>query len=715
MRRRGARSALVLIACASAAASLIAARPSGAGQRGAAARSGEATGALPSAERPAPARQPSAQGAASAPRPSADAQTGDRAAFDEVRAEFLAALEAIRTGAPPAIDARLRAYALFPYLEAARVERALEDASATDSAADRDAAAFLAAHGAEPVGRDVLEAWLESLARRKQWKAFLAHYDAGGADQALRCRALEARIGLGRTHGLAAAIAHIWLTPEQLPPECEAPFDWLRAQGALTDDLIERRVELLLENGRADFARIIARALPDRRAAPLLRWAALLSEPRETIDALLAGPSSGVRLEALEAGWQRLARDEPAAALERYAPLVAGLGLDAAAASRLARALALGLAWDRRPEALEYFARVADADLDDYALAWRTRAALWAGDWALAARSIDGMSRDERLESRWRYWRARAAEQLHDRAQARGLYGSILDRDDYYAALAAARLGRAYAPHAEPLPADERVIRRLAALPALVRARELYYAGLPWHAAAEWRFGSHGLDAAARIQTVRLTARWGWYDMAIATASRRGVFNAYDVLYPRPYESAVGAAASLTKLEPALIYAVIRQESLYRPDAASAAGAVGLTQVMPATARRIAAAWNEPEPQRADLLTPAVNIKLGAAELRDLVSRFEEQLPVGLAAYNAGPNAAERWLPERPLPADVLDREHPFQRDARVRAARALAQPGLPLARHRPAADLAALARDGRAPRPGRGGHAGRALSAPGL
>ncbi len=634
MRRRRATWALVVIACAGAAAALLGERPSGAGERAA----------------PAPAATQSAAGAANA----------DRAALADVRADFLAALDATRTGAAPAIDARLRRYVLFPYVAAARIEQALEDTHGAETAADRAAAAFLAARGAEPVGRDVRAAWLASLARRRQWQPFLAQYHADDADQALRCQALEARIELGRKRGLAAAIAQVWLTGAQLPSECEAPFDWLRAQGALTDDLVERRVVLLLEHGQAAFARIIAGALPDARAAPLLRWAQFLSAPRETIDELLAEPSQGVRPEALEAGWGRLARDDPSAALERFEPLTAKLHLGAAATSRLARALALGLAWDRRPEARAYFARVAASDLDDYALAWRTRAALWAGDWRLAARSIDAMSRDRRLETRWRYWRARAAERLHDRAQAEGLYRSILDRDDYYAALAAARLGRPYAPHAEPLPADPHVLRRLAARPAFVRARELFYAGLPWHAAAEWRFGSERLDVPTRVQTVQLAARWGWYDMAIATASRRGVFKAYDVLYPRPYRGAVGAAAALTKLEPALIYAVIRQESLYRPDAASAAGAIGLAQLLPATARRVAAQWNEPKPQWADLLTPAVNIKLGAAQLRDLVDRFDAQLPVGLAAYNAGANAAERWLPERPLAADVWIENIPY-------------------------------------------------------
>ena len=148
----------------------------------------------------------------------------------------------------------------------------------------------------------------------------------------------------------------------------------------MTDDLIEQRVRLLLNNGQAAFARVITRRLPQERANPLKQWADLIEQPKNSIDALIAAPTDDVEPAALLDGWTRLARDDPAAALERYEPLIGNRELDAEAASRFAVALALGLAWDRRPEALHWFSRVLGADLADYALGWQARAALLAGD-----------------------------------------------------------------------------------------------------------------------------------------------------------------------------------------------------------------------------------------------------------------------------------------------------------------------------------------------
>ena len=87
---------------------------------------------------------------------------------------------------------------------------------------------------------------------------------------------------------------------------------------------------------------------------------------------------------------------------------------------------------------------------------------------------------------------------------------------------------------------------------------------------------------------------------------------------------------------------------------------MGLAQLQPATARSAARAAGLPAPTANDLLDPAINLQLAAAHLRTLVDRFDDQLAVALAAYNAGPLAAERWLPEEPVDGDVWLENVPY-------------------------------------------------------
>jgi soluble lytic murein transglycosylase len=326
----------------------------------------------------------------------------------------------------------------------------------------------------------------------------------------------------------------------------------------------------------------------------------------------------------------------------------------------LALALAMALAWDRDADTLRYFARVDPSDFDDNAREWQARAALWARDWKQAASSIDTMSEGTRGTARWRYWAARAAAHEGAEATARQLYESLLQDDNYYSAMAAARLKRRIAPNPQTLPADAALLSRLENLPAFARARELLRSGMLDAARAEWRFGQDTLAPPTRPQTIHLAARWGWYPQAVTVATAERVFNDYALLYPRPYDAEVAAAAQVSGLPLPLIYGVIRQESLYQSDAVSSADARGLMQLNPETARRTARKWNRPASTSTSLFEPASNVMLGSAHLKDLLDHFDGQLPLALAAYNSGAGAVQRWLPAGEMDPDIWIENIPY-------------------------------------------------------
>jgi soluble lytic murein transglycosylase len=597
---------------------------------------------------------PASQAAPANPAAASYAQV--RNTFQEAYARASTSL--VDSGATDSDD--LKAYPLYPYLQAARIQQALS-ASNGDSIdlVDKRAAEFIALYGQQPVTRNLRHAWLDSLAKRAQWNQFLAVYRDAGVADALRCESFVARIELGKTEGLAADIAKEWLTPHSLP-ECDRPFAWLKDNGLLTTALIEERAHLALDNNNAPFARQIIQQLPPDNAAPLLQWAALVESPLRTIDALIAAPDTPVEPTALLAGWKRLTRSDVDAAKERYKRLIDARGLSTQSASPYALALALGLAWNRDTAALTYFELVAPSDLDDPALEWWARAALWAKAWNRAAHAIAAMSPTDQQTARWRYWSARIAEESKDKEQAHSLYERLLPDDNYYSAMAAARLRQLVTPHPQPIAANPELVATLERVPALERARELFLCGMRPEALAEWQFGFETLSPEARLQSIRLAAEWGWYEQAVSVASAQHIFNDYSLLYPRPYDAEINAAARLAQLAPEIVYGVVRQESLYRIDAVSNAGARGLMQLQPSTARSTARYYKRPSPALTDLFDPYINTALGAARLRMLLDEFDDQIPVALAGYNAGPNAVMRWLPQEPMDSDIWIENIPY-------------------------------------------------------
>lgn len=112
--------------------------------------------------------------------------------------------------------------------------------------------------------------------------------------------------------------------------------------------------------------------------------------------------------------------------------------------------------------------------------------------------------------------------------------------------------------------------------------------------------------------------------------------------YPLRYEAIVQGHAENYDLEPALLAAVIYAESQFDASARSSAGAIGLMQLLPETARGVALRTGGDGFVVADLLDPEINVRYGSWYLRNLLNRYGD-LPNALAAYHAGPGNVDRW------------------------------------------------------------------------
>lgn len=149
--------------------------------------------------------------------------------------------------------------------------------------------------------------------------------------------------------------------------------------------------------------------------------------------------------------------------------------------------------------------------------------------------------------------------------------------------------------------------------------------------------GLHGLSA--RVAS-RLVGLWPEGTMSEAPVELQRL------AYPLAYADLLSAEASARNLDPLLLAALIRQESLFEPFAESYAGARGLGQVMPATGTGIANSLGFEDFDLDDLYRPHVSILFGAFYLKVQMDRFDNQVLVALAAYNGGPGNTLRWIEE---------------------------------------------------------------------
>jgi soluble lytic murein transglycosylase len=217
-------------------------------------------------------------------------------------------------------------------------------------------------------------------------------------------------------------------------------------------------------------------------------------------------------------------------------------------------------------------------------------------------------------------------------------------------------------------------------LPAVFRGEQRPSRAINW----QMRGPRRRLDAASRTELAEVAAALGDEGTAIGFAGPGRA-----AARPRAFEAAVNAAARRHNLDPNLLLAVMRVESVYQHRIVSYAGAVGLMQIMPRTGSLIARNMGHEQFGTDDLLDPRTNVEMGAWYLTSLIARFDGHLPLAIAAYNGGPHNVRRWLRGRAedMPLDAFLETIPFEQTHRY-VRRVLthyqayrAQQGLPMPR----------------------------------
>jgi soluble lytic murein transglycosylase len=346
-------------------------------------------------------------------------------------------------------------------------------------------------------------------------------------------------------------------------------------------------------------------------------------------------------------------------------------------------------------KALKYYrqlvAEYPESSLADSAIWWQGWAYYNAGDYRKAVQTFQELvSRYPRsfLVNQALYWQGRGAEKSGDRDKAMRYYRRAVNRGPYtyYGYLAAERLAGNDLPVLsaadepivkEPVPDDidlpqegdqdlsdldgppvwtNEAIVALSTYPAYRKTLELMYLGMKKEAAAElWSLqellpGRHG----ALIGLSKAFFELGDYhssliivlrsfDRHLERPSTRMPGDLWLLAYPQGYWQSIVSAARRYGLDPYFVAAIIREESQFRSEALSPAGARGVMQVMPATGEWIAKMTGIREFDRAKLYDADMNITIGTWYLSYLMKRFKNDLYLVSAAYNAGPEVVAAW------------------------------------------------------------------------
>jgi soluble lytic murein transglycosylase len=568
---------------------------------------------------------------------------------------LLAAYDAYRAGDPIKLARhakKLEGHVLAPWLDYWRLSMRLEDTP------NKEVREFFATHPNVYVTERLRADWLRVLGKRSEWPEFERQAARFARDDLeLNCYRWIARLDHGDDSALDDAMA-MWLEPAELPDGCQRLSAILSTRGRVSVTDVWRRVRVLFENGQISAAKTALALLPKKEAPDERALAEAARQPKRFVERLPKVLESRAAREVAVLGAVRYARlDAAAVAAALQGPLAERLS--DAELKYLWGVVGFEAAREHHDSALKWFARADDTQLDDRQLAWRTRAALREGDWQVVRQSIDRMSFAIAHHPTWIYWYGRALAAQGEEMGSRAYFLRIAGQADFYGLLASEELGYLMAlPDVTHVPSEQEV-SAAAQDPGLRRALELIRLGIRVEGVREWLFAIRSFDDARLLAAAELARRNGIYDRAIHTADRTSRLHNFTLRYPMPYQEVFREYAATHGVDEAWVLGLVRQESRFNTDARSSAGAAGLMQVMPGTARYVASRIGLRNYRSRNVTEIETNVTLGTGYLKLVMAQLGHPV-LASAAYNAGPSRARRWRDDKPLEGAIYVESIPF-------------------------------------------------------
>ncbi len=572
-------------------------------------------------------------------------------------ADFLAARDAFRAGDTVKLAQfaqRLKKSPLEVYVSYYQLRLALERAP------PEVIQAFLERPEDSPMIDRLRGEWLKQLGKQQQWTLFDAEYPRLiNQDIELNCYALQSRLH-APPQQLSADIHSLWLSGKTQPDSCNTLFETALSSGIISEQEVWQRLRLALEENNIPLTKQLVEQLAHTNTISLTALDTAISNAERFLATLKQGTiNQGEQAIALFA-IQRLAKQSLDLAITHWDKISADF--PAEQRSYFYGWLGYEAARQQDSRALQWYGLADTGQLNEQQLAWRARAALRELDWPEILLSIGLMPEAQQQEGVWRYWQARALQAEAQTEQAIAIFTPLSKEFNFYGQLASDELGDTVSHDTglrnhQPGKQDIAIITTL---PGVQRSVALYRMGLPGDALNEWSWTIRNFNDQELLAAAEIARRNKMYDRAIGTADKTTNLHDFNLRYLAPYRHAAMQHIRANKLDEAWVYGLMRQESRFVTQAKSTAGAAGLMQIMPATARLMAKKLGLKNYRGTQIQKLDTNLKLGTYYMKTILSQFDDSPVLASAAYNAGPRRAERWRADYPLEGAIYIETIPF-------------------------------------------------------
>ncbi len=548
---------------------------------------------------------------------------------------------------------QLHYYPLQPYLDQKRLMTRMRLSSA------KEIEKFLTTYEGTPLDWPLRSKWLNYLIKRNRQALFLAFYQPT-ADVELTCTYYQYQLNSGVDEALILSkIADLWVVGKSQPKACDNLFERWQAAGLRTQEHVWQRLTKAADGGKHTLIPYLTTLLPENEKYLGELWHKVRRDPAY-ITNLSRFPQKSSKETAIFAyGVKRLIWRDQQRALKAYEQAEKVFPFSDNQQQKIALKFSLALASKNHKSAALWLAKVNNENLTDNLVQWKIADVLRKQEWKTIKEELDSLPENVQQSEQWQYWYARSLLATDQQLAGKQLMTTLAKERHYYGFLAASYAEKPMNMQDNPLEISEQEKMTLFSNPAGKRAFELFHLGRYYHARKEWNYWLTQLDERQKLVAAKLANEIGWFDRAIFALSQVGYLDDVDLRFPLAFNDEINEHALKYAINPAWAFAITRRESSFMSDAHSSAGAKGLMQVMPDTAKLLT---RRKKISTKYLLDANNNINLGTKYLKSLLDRHKGNQVLATAAYNAGPYRVKKWLRSaKSLPADIWIETIPFK------------------------------------------------------
>ena len=518
---------------------------------------------------------------------------------------------------------------------------------------------FLTQYESSPLDRPLRKKWLAYLAKQKQPELFRHFYRDIGST-ALNCRYAEMLLQKDPSSAQAFKLAEkLWVVGKSQPNDCDALFKKWQQAGKRTLELVWKRLSLAADGGKHSLIPYLKTLLPKDQQYLADLWLKVRRSPSQVSRlSNFPGKYSQQETEIMVYGLKRLISNNRNLALRSWEKLSKRFTFSTSQQKQILHKFAIFLALADHDQAEVWLEKATNIEPNAELLRWHLAHVLRQQDWQHALDVINFVPTEIADGNVFQYWKSRAYEKLGAKELADKGLQKLAKQRHYYGFMASGKLSAMASLNDHPLLIAQGEIDELASLPAAQRAFEFRKLGRNLSARREWIFLQSLLSKQQKITAAVLASQQNWHDQAIFGFSKSGYLDDLSRRFPMPFGSQLKRNAKKNNIDVAWAYAIVRRESSFMPDAASHAGALGLMQVMPSTARYMI----KKKIKKNSLLNPNRNVELGTQYMRYLMDKMDNNPILATASYNAGWRRVKQWLPEKNnVPLDLWIETIPFK------------------------------------------------------